>query len=321
MKRLLLYPVGLACLALAALGAVLPVLPGWPFFFIGLSILAPKKAMGIKRFFLRRWLKPQAFQWSEWTPLKVYAGFTTKYFPVYLKKTDDFLDTQRQESFCALIDKRRPRASSAPDAQLQFALAGQVHGDNVVALDNGSILKDRRFCRIPDTDGLLTNIPRLALLVMTADCLPIFFTVLKFDKKGKGAADWVGLVHAGWRGTRLEIAKKALQLLCKGSGCAPADVLVAFGPCIGREHYAVGEEFAGYFPQDARLRRPSLFVKKSRWHFDLAGENAHQLRAAGVLAKNLIDPGFCTVADGRLFYSFRRQKEDARRMISYIAKI
>ena len=47
-------------------------------------------------------------------------------------------------------------------------------------------------------------------------------------------------------------------------------------------------------------------------------ENRRQARSAGVPMKNLRISGLCTVSDNRIFYSFRKEKEAAGRMISFI---
>ena len=55
-------------------------------------------------------------------------------------------------------------------------------------------------------------------------------------------------------------------------------------------------------------------------YFDLAAENKRQLVDAGVTWENIIDCGLCTVCEDERFYSFRKEKDDSGRMISFICK-
>ena len=149
---------------------------------------------------------------------------------------------------------------------------------------------------------MITNMKGMTLLVLTADCLPIFF---------RAGASWAGLVHAGWRGTQKQIARKAFETLIAKSGCSPSEVSVAFGPCI-RSGYEVGDEFLDYFPKSSLKRQNRRLV------FDLAAENKRQLVAAGAGRRRIIDRNLCTVAHGGTFYSHRKEKEGAGRIISFI---
>lgn len=47
--------------------------------------------------------------------------------------------------------------------------------------------------QIPDTDGMVTDIPGINLVIYTADCMPVSF----YDPVKKVIA----VAHSGWRGT------------------------------------------------------------------------------------------------------------------------
>ena len=61
-----------------------------------------------------------------------------------------------------------------------------------------------------------------------------------------------------------------------------------------------------------------MFGGDSACHIDLAEQNRNQLIAAGVPKGNIEISGGCTRCDTRLFHSFRRDKDQAGRMISFI---
>ena len=179
-----------------------------------------------------------------------------------------------------------------------FAYLQQVHGGRVAVLQS----KHQRFQRLKQTDGVITNIPGLTLLALTADCLSIYFMV----------PGWVGVVHAGWRGTREKIARTAAKLLMKKSKCAPSELRVIFGPSICGEHYEVGKEFKKHF------LKSSLTMRKGKYYLDLIQENRRQIIREGVLLKNISSTALCTISQNKFFYSFRREKDTAGRMISFI---
>lgn len=229
---------------------------------------------------------------EEWAPRGVYAAVTTKHFPVFLQKTDDLLDPLKQKKFAGHFGRFE-----------SFALLNQVHGSGVAVLDSSSKIEARDFRHIPKTDAAITNIPRLALLVFTADCLSIHFH----------AGTWVGLAHAGWRGTQENIAVKTLSILCQKAGVPASEVRVIFGPSICGDHYEVGEEFRGYFGP------PSLQERNGKLCLDVRADNRQRLLRAGVLPEKILDRDHCTVCQNDLFYSFRREKEAAGRMVSLAA--
>ena len=87
-----------------------------------------------------------------------------------------------------------------------------------------------------EADGLITDIPGLALCIFTADCTPI----LLYDPVKRCA----GAVHAGWRGTAMDIAGKAVRKMAETFGSRPENICAAVGPCISRCCFETGEEAA-----------------------------------------------------------------------------
>ncbi|MCL2408190.1 MAG: peptidoglycan editing factor PgeF [Oscillospiraceae bacterium] len=99
----------------------------------------------------------------------------------------------------------------------------QVHGKNVRVVtreDCGDVCTPSPC----EADGLITNEPGVALMVFTADCVPI---LLHDSQKGVIAA-----IHAGWRGTAMDIAGEAVRKMAKIFGCD--NIQAAIGPCISK---------------------------------------------------------------------------------------
>lgn len=147
-------------------------------------------------------------------------------------------------------------------------------------------------------DGLVTSTAGVAVSVRTADCLP----VLILDARRRVVA----AVHAGWRGTAARIVPAAIDRMRVEFGSKPEDIYAAIGPGIGKCCYRVGEEVARKFGLEAA------------GHVDLGQANRDQLIEAGVAEAHVDRLNVCTFCDAARFHSYRRDKEAAGRMISFI---
>jgi YfiH family protein len=187
----------------------------------------------------------------------------------------------------------------------------QVHSDVVVVAGRegwGDGEGER-----PRADAAVTDVPGLALSVLTADCAP----VLLHDPE----AGLVGAAHAGWRGALsglIEATVAAMEQL----GAEPRHIRAAVGPTISQRAYEVGPEFVERFlDEDREFGRFFSGGTGDRAMFDLPGFVLERLRAAGVGEAEWL--GACTYSDPGRFYSYRRKTKtgevDYGRLISAIA--
>ena len=84
-----------------------------------------------------------------------------------------------------------------------------------------------------EADGLVTNVPGLALICFTADCVP----VLLCDAENAV----VGAIHCGWRSSATDILNNAL-IAMKGLGAKPENIRAAMGAAIGKCCFEGGPE-------------------------------------------------------------------------------
>lgn len=166
----------------------------------------------------------------------------------------------------------------------------QIHSNLVLLADRPGVLGE--------ADALITNLPGLAISIRTADCYPILLA----DARNRAIA----AIHAGWRGTASQIVVKALERMQQEFGTQAGDVSAAIGPGIGVCCYEVGDEVARQFGHTGQT------------HLNLCSENRKQLEAAGVPHQNIEASDVCTFCDAERFFSYRREKEKAGRMTSYI---
>jgi len=187
-----------------------------------------------------------------------------------------------------------PQASRFRELLTQDGMVGlkQIHSSTVLSADGNEGCAG-------EGDALVAAQPDVTLSIRTADCLPI----LLLDPIHKVIA----AVHAGWRGTAAHIVKETLARMHDLHGTDPQHLLAAIGPGIGVCCYEVGDEVG------------RIFGLEAAGHIDLAAENIRQLEAAGVPRVQIDCLSFCTFCHAQQFHSWRRDRDRAGRMISYIA--
>jgi len=162
----------------------------------------------------------------------------------------------------------------------------QVHSDHIEVVDGPH---DTAF---DDTDGLVTRTPRLALAVVTADCVPVLL--------GDVRAGVVAAVHAGRVGARDGVVARAVEAMLSVGAHEP-DISVLLGPAVSGRNYEVPAAMADEV--EAALPGSRTTTSTGTPGLDLRAGIACQLKALGVNAID-IDPR-CTVEDVNLF-SHRR---------------
>lgn len=175
-------------------------------------------------------------------------------------------------------------------------LSRQVHSDTVHVVteqDRGAGLYSPH---LPDCDGLVTDVPGLALVVFSADCTPILF----YDPV-TGA---VGAAHAGWRGTVAGIGARVVETMARVYGSCPGDIRAAVGPNIGACHFETHEDvpqalLQAFGPEMQAYIRPH----GEKYLIDLKAVNAWILRRAGVGSVEVSEA--CTVCQSDRFWSHR----------------
>jgi YfiH family protein len=177
------------------------------------------------------------------------------------------------------------RSSAYPEG---ITTAKQIHSDIIQEADRA----------LGDGDALISRQPGLFVGVKTADCVPILIV--------DPATRSVAAIHAGWRGSARGIAASTIRAITVRSRTDPDGFRAAIGPAIGVCCYEVGPEVA---------RRFGIATDEAV-HLDLAAINEMQLRNAGV--SNIWKSPDCTFCAASRFYSYRRERDRAGRMLSFI---
>lgn len=145
---------------------------------------------------------------------------------------------------------------------------------------------------VPATDALVTRERGLALVTLSADCVPV---LLSDDEAGVIAA-----VHAGRIGSRIGIVPKVITAMI-GQGARPERIGAFLGPAAGGRRY----EVPAAMQADVEKFLPGSATRTAKGTpgLDLRAGLRRQLLAAGV--SSVAEDPRCTIEDPTLF-SHRR---------------
>jgi YfiH family protein len=197
-----------------------------------------------------------------------------------------------------------------PDIKFELVTVKQVHRSRTLILGS----PQRGLARYSSFrfDSMITNQPGIALGVRTADCLPL----LLLDPERKV----IGAVHAGWRGTVEKISQKVVGRMSKSFGTKPANLQAGIGPAIGRCCYEVGEDVVSAFRSSFPWWAEAFSFRGSQLpKLNLIYANVCQLLEAGLRMVNIYKLNLCTCCREDLFYSYRRNKKEKGKQLSFIA--
>lgn len=191
-----------------------------------------------------------------------------------------------------VLENRRRVAAHLGTSGERLLTCHQVHSASAVIVSEPWGLD-----QLPKADGLVTNVPGIALGALAADCAPVLFV--------DPVARVIGAAHAGWKGALDGILESTVSAMMR-LGSKPGQIRAALGPCIGPEAYEVGEEFEARFLEadsdNARhFRRPT---PDGRPYFDLPG---YVLGRLGRMPLDTVESATaCTYTEGDRLFSYRR---------------
>ena len=167
----------------------------------------------------------------------------------------------------------------------------------------------RKGEQIGEGDAIISSEPGVAVGIRTADCVPILLV--------DPSHHVVAAVHAGWRGTAANIAGATVAEM-RSRGSRPEDLRAAIGPSIGSCCYDVGPEVTQALSR-WQVTQPARGSAKIRTTVNLPAINETQLHEAGV--SDIWISGECTYCNPERFFSFRREKEQAGRMLTFVMRL
>ena len=154
-------------------------------------------------------------------------------------------------------------------------LVHQVHSNKFIFLNK----YPKNYKRIK-ADAIITNVQKLPIAVLTADCVP----VLLYNSKKK----MVAAIHAGWKGAYKGIIPKVINFMEKKRSERNV-ITAAIGPCISKKSYNVKEDFKRKFLK--KNRKNIIFFKERNnlIFFDLPKYIKSQLKLMKILKIDTIN--------------------------------
>ncbi len=166
-----------------------------------------------------------------------------------------------------------------------LAFGKQVHGAGVRVVRG---LSKKTSRGLDDTDGLVTTVPGVGLVMMGADCLPVLLA-------GDGV---VGAAHVGRGGLQKGLLREVVRVM-RDEGATHLTAVIGPGICGGC--YEVPPSMAGEVEKAAPGSRCT--TREGSTGLDLTAGATAQLAALGVATTSV---GGCTLEQPERFYSYRR---------------
>ena len=169
-------------------------------------------------------------------------------------------------------------------------LLHQMHSNKFIFLKNYP--KNSKKLK---ADAIITNVVKLPIAVLTADCAPI----LLYDKH----KNMIAVIHAGWKGAFKGIISKVINFMIK-KGCKKNHITAAVGPCISQKNYNVRDDFKKKFLK--KNKKNSIFFesRKDIIYFDLSNYIRLQLKSMNISKIDVIN--IDTFDKKNNFFSARR---------------
>jgi hypothetical protein len=190
--------------------------------------------------------------------------------------------------------------------EYQFLRVKQVHGARVIAASSD----------IAEADAHYTDKKSKALIIATADCVPI----LIYDKK----SSMVASIHAGWKGLALKILSETMIEL-KKNGVDIKNCFFYIGPHIAQDSFETGDEVKNQLIKTVTQigDLTELYYSKK-----VDGVEKYFISLKSILMNQIIEMGGTlsnirtSEIDTKLnlaWHSFRRDKAGSGRNLSFIA--
>jgi hypothetical protein len=161
-------------------------------------------------------------------------------------------------------------------------LLNQIHSNKFYFINKNYKFKKKKL----NGDALITNVKKIALGVIVADCVPVFI----YDKNLK----IISAIHAGWKGVYKEIIKKVVKFLIK-KGSNTKNLVAVIGPSISEKSYEVQKDFKGKFLKKDKQSKFFFKIRKNKTYFGLNKYVYYHLKKLGIknleiIKKNTFDP-------------------------------
>jgi len=195
------------------------------------------------------------------------------------------------------------RRLGATVSGVRFVTMQQRHGADVARVDENLL-------QSPEADALVTRCAGVGLCILTADCVPILLVARERRV--------IAAVHAGWRGTLLGIAQRAVVEMQESFGVEPSAVDAALGPAVDGCCYEVDRRITDQLEQRWGALPDAIVPCGAKSRLDLRLANTAILAATGVPLSHIARVGPCTRCTSHEYFSHRGAAGKTGRQLSFI---
>lgn len=184
-------------------------------------------------------------------------------------------------------------------SDLEFKRIKQTHSDICVFSSDQLI----------EADAQITKEKKEALVISTADCMPVMIYC--------PTSQQIAAVHAGWRGIQNQIIMKTINLMIL-NGAKAESMTTVIGPHILQKSFEVEEPVCSQLQKSSYNQSEELYQKSNNKYFvDLLSIAKSQMNHLKV-SFNLKN---CLLMDTKTnlnLHSYRRDKQQSGRNLSFI---
>lgn len=208
----------------------------------------------------------------------------------------------------AVLKNRQQLAQTTGFPLKQWVLPHIVHGDRILKIDQehmglGAFDDESRLQGI---DGFYTSETSIMLGMFHADCIPLIF----IDSK----KPLIGIVHAGWRGSLLEITKQFIKIWIEKEGCLAQDIMVYLGPSLRKDHFEIQNDLISLIHNQHPHYNDFISTHNQKHVLDVVGINMAQLSAMEIPLANITIHPACTYQQADDYFSYRRDHKTGRHL-------
>lgn len=249
------------------------------------------------------------YQFDEHTDIKL--GFTTREnglspYPNHSFNMERYISdsahhiTHHQDILANLIGYPRD----------EWVFPIQTHDNRIIEVtsEHKGTNIDKLTDDLHGIDGMYTFDSHILLTMCYADCVPVYFY--------SESHGYIGLAHAGWRGTYGQIVKEMLKKV----DFDYEDLKIVIGPATSNS-YEINDDIKNKFEE--LTIDSTLYIEsrgKNKHGIDLKKANALLLEEAGVPSKNIYITEYATSENLDLFFSYRVEKGQTGRMLAFIGR-
>ena len=218
----------------------------------------------------------------------------------------------RQSDFICHFGNTSAEINELKQTYPQFDLlrVRQTHSDIVI---QAQLKPQTPYEELTEADAHYSSKKNQALVIATADCMPI---MIYCSQTSRAAA-----VHAGWRGVANKITEKTLIKLIQ-TGSTDKNFQIFVGPSILQNSFEIDEDVFSVLKQSQYNLKDNDYCEQhsNKFYLDLTKIVLSQINST---TDGKAQTHFCGVdtKTSENFYSYRRGKERKERNLSFISLV